>query len=281
MADSTTLPPAPRVALIGFGEAGCTFARAGQWHGHAAAWDIKPERRALMAECGVVAAADAAAALAGADIVLCLVTADSALPAAQTYAPLLAPGTVWCDMNSVAPETKIAAAQAVQQSGGRYVDVAVMAPVDPAALKAPLLMAGPDAAEAQQMLGVLGFSKSRVVGDTIGQASAIKMIRSVMVKGMEALCYECSSAGIAAGVMDEVIASLDASDKPIGWAERFAYNRERMETHGLRRAAGNRPDPVIVINADAKATHQAVVDVMQAAQTAGYPHISFATQTPR
>lgn len=50
---------------------------------------------------------------------------------------------------------------------------------------------------------------------------------------------------------------------------------------GLRRAAGAKQDPVIVINADAKATHQSVVDVMQAAQTAGYPHISFATQTPR
>jgi biopolymer transport protein ExbD len=47
---------------------------------------------------------------------------------------------------------------------------------------------------------------------------------------------------------------------------------------GLRRAAGDRKDPVIIINADAKATHQSVVDVMQAAQTAGYPHISFATQ---
>jgi len=50
---------------------------------------------------------------------------------------------------------------------------------------------------------------------------------------------------------------------------------------GLRRAAGERPDPLIVINADAKTTHQSVVDVMQAAQTAGYPHISFATQSPR
>ena len=48
----------------------------------------------------------------------------------------------------------------------------------------------------------------------------------------------------------------------------------------LSQAAGARPDPVIVINADAKATHQSVVDVMQAAQTAGYPHISFATQAP-
>ncbi|HRI90940.1 MAG TPA: biopolymer transporter ExbD [Accumulibacter sp.] len=49
----------------------------------------------------------------------------------------------------------------------------------------------------------------------------------------------------------------------------------------LRRAAGEAKDPVIVINADAKATHQSVVDIMQAAQAAGYPRISFATQSPR
>ena len=55
----------------------------------------------------------------------------------------------------------------------------------------------------------------------------------------------------------------------------------RSISDALRRAAGDRPDPLIVINADAKATHQSVVDIMQAAQTAGYPHISFATQAPR
>lgn len=49
----------------------------------------------------------------------------------------------------------------------------------------------------------------------------------------------------------------------------------------LQRAAGDAKDPVIIINADAKATHQRVVDVMQAAQNAGYPHISFATQHDR
>ena len=51
-------------------------------------------------------------------------------------------------------------------------------------------------------------------------------------------------------------------------------------SEALRRAAGDAKDPVIVINADAKATHQSVVDIMQAAQSAGYPHISFATQAP-
>ena len=52
-------------------------------------------------------------------------------------------------------------------------------------------------------------------------------------------------------------------------------------TAALQRAAGSQKEPVIVINADAKAAHQSVIDVMQAAQSAGYPHISFATQTPR
>ena len=55
----------------------------------------------------------------------------------------------------------------------------------------------------------------------------------------------------------------------------------RSISEALRRAAGDRQDPLIVINADAKATHQSVVDIMQAAQAAGYPHISFATQSPR
>ena len=51
-------------------------------------------------------------------------------------------------------------------------------------------------------------------------------------------------------------------------------------SEALRRAAGGQKEPIIVINADAKATHQSVVDIMQAAQSAGYPHISFATQSP-
>ena len=128
------------------------------------------------------------------------------------------------------------AAAAVEAAGGRYVDVAVMAPVDKG-LAVPLLLSGPDAQAAQPILAALGFTNLRTVGEEIGRASAIKMIRSVMVKGIEALSWECAAAAEAADVYDEIAASLDASEKPVGWAERFAYNRERMETHGLRRAA--------------------------------------------
>ena len=226
-----------KLALIGCGEAGSTFAGAAEWGGSARSWDILAERRASMAATGVIAAEDAAEALAGADLVLSLVTADAALAAAREYAPLLKPGAVWCDMNSVAPATKMSAAQAVEAAGGCYVDGAVLAPVHPARLAVPLLLAGQAAAEAEAMLRAAGFDNIRVVGQDVGRASAIKMIRSVMVKGIEALTAEMMLAARAAGVADEVLASLDASEKVRSWHDRAAYNLDRMVTHGARRAA--------------------------------------------
>jgi 3-hydroxyisobutyrate dehydrogenase-like beta-hydroxyacid dehydrogenase len=225
------------VALVGFGEAGETFARADAWRGEARGWDVLPERREAMAGAEVETGDDAATALGDRAFILSLVTADQALPAARDYAPLLPEGTLWCDMNSVAPGTKREAAAAIEAAGGRYVDVAVMAPVNPAKLAVPLLISGPHTRAAQPLLEALGFSNIRVVGDEIGRASAIKMIRSVMVKGLEALSSECAAAAEAAGVFDEVMASLDASEKTAPWADKIAYNRERMATHGLRRAA--------------------------------------------
>lgn len=227
----------PRLALIGFGEAGFAFAHAGRWGTSARAYDIDDARRTAMAESGVTAAASAAEALENAEIALSLVTADSALRVAQDYARHLPQGAIWCDMNSVAPSTKRAAAEAIGEAGGRYVDVVVMAPVLPAALDVPLLLSGPVATEAASLLGRLGFGNKRVVGDEVGQASAIKLIRSVMVKGIEALSYECAAAAEAAGVVDEVMASLDASERAETWLEKVTHNRERMTVHGVRRAA--------------------------------------------
>jgi len=226
-----------RLALIGFGEAGSTFARAAGWGKRAAAFDLLPARVELAAELGLRPATGAAEALDRTPLVLSLVTADQAEAVARDYARLLSPGALWCDLNSVAPETKRAAARAIEAAGGRYVDVAVLAPVEPARLDVPLLLAGASAGEAEALLRRAGFTDTRVVGDEVGRASAIKMIRSVMVKGVEALSAEMMLAAQAAGVTDEVLASLDASEKARPWAERAAYNVERMVTHGARRAA--------------------------------------------
>ncbi|WCT76451.1 NAD(P)-dependent oxidoreductase [Novosphingobium humi] len=234
------------ISLIGYGEAGSTFARAGGWgeaadgaggNARAGVWDVRPERLALAAQDGLMVARDAQEALAGRAMVLSLVTADSALPAAQDYAAFLPKGAIWADCNSVAPGTKREAAAAIEAAGGCYVDVAVLAPVDPARLNVPLLLAGREAGRAEAMLREAGFNNIRIVGDEVGRASAIKMIRSVMVKGIEALTAEMMLAAQEAGVVDEVLSSLDASEKAWPWAKRAAYNIERMVTHGVRRAA--------------------------------------------
>ena len=225
------------IALIGFGEAGSTFAAAAGWGDSARAYDVDPARRAVMTQSGVLHALDPAEALLEATVCLCLVTADQALAATKSAAAHLSPGALWCDMNSVAPETKRTAARVIAAAGGCYVDVAVLAPVEPARLSVPLLLSGPAADDAATVLKALGFANVRVIGTEVGQASAIKLIRSVMVKGIEALSAEMIAAAEAAGVAHEVLASLDASDKPLPWAAKVANSRERMAAHGLRRAA--------------------------------------------
>ncbi len=225
------------VALIGFGEAGSTFARAGEWGSHAAAFDIASGRRSVMEELGVVPCTSAQEALDGASLVLSLVTADQALDVARTCAALIAPDALFCDMNSVAPGTKRAGAAAFEAAGKRYVDVAIMAPVNPARMAVPLNISGSDASEAKELLTGLGFRKTKIVGDAIGRASAIKLVRSVMVKGLEALTAEMMLAAEAEGVADDVLASLDASEKTITWPERADYNLDRMLVHGRRRSA--------------------------------------------
>ena len=228
-----------RFAFIGFGEAGAAFAGGAPARGYDRKTDMPDLRAAKLddfARAGIVACADAAAAIKGAGAVFSVVTADQALLAAQSAAAVLDTGTLWLDMNSVAPDTKRAAAASIEAAGGRYVDVAVMAPVHPARLAVPMLVSGPHAEAGAAALGGLGF-KTRIVGNAIGDASAIKMIRSVMVKGIEALSAECALAAHAAGVEGEVLASLDRSWKEQGWAERIDYNLDRMLVHGLRRAA--------------------------------------------
>ncbi|MFC3444173.1 DUF1932 domain-containing protein [Sphingobium rhizovicinum] len=233
------------IGLIGFGEAGATFARAGDWADAAHVFDIKTDNEGASRDAMLAAYADAGVrpaislddALNNVSLIISLVTADQALSVARMAAGLIATGAIFCDMNSVAPQTKQAAAQAIEAAGGHYVDVAVMAPVDPARLNVPLLLSGGLAGEAESRLRALGFGKTRVVGADVGRASSIKMIRSVMVKGIEALTAECVLAAQAADVLDEVLASLDASEKARPWEARADYNLDRMLVHGLRRAA--------------------------------------------
>ncbi|MEC7238011.1 MAG: DUF1932 domain-containing protein [Pseudomonadota bacterium] len=234
------------VAFIGFGEAGLAIAETLAATGKASgmrAYDIKLDdedsataMRARIEDSGVTACATAKEAVEGSQIVICVVTADQAAKAAAAAARHLAAGALWLDMNSCAPSTKKIAAGPVNTAGGIYVDVAVMAPITPRGHETPMLAASAEPDSVAARLAEAGLVP-RFVGSDVGRASTIKMLRSVMVKGMEALTVECFRAAVRAGVADEVAGSLDASESGLGWAAQTAYNMERMTAHGIRRAA--------------------------------------------
>lgn len=234
-----------RIGLIGFGEAARAFASG--WTRTdgtvLAAFDLKigptdssAEIRDACATLDVLAVEDTAAAITGAAIVFSLVTADQAVAAARAAAGSLSRGALYFDCNSCSPAAKVAAAEHIEAAGGRYVDVAVMSPVHPARHLTPLLVSGPHSGAGIDALICLGM-RPTPAGGRVGQASSIKMLRSVFIKGLEALTAESLLAARRAGVEDAVLASLQASDPGVDWAKRTAYNLERMMVHGARRAA--------------------------------------------
>jgi 3-hydroxyisobutyrate dehydrogenase-like beta-hydroxyacid dehydrogenase len=233
----------PRISFIGFGEAGQAIASGLREGGieQIAAWDILfPQSagaplKAAAEKFGVRAATSAADAVAETDMIISAVTAASSLEAARSVEPHIAGNPYYLDINSVSPGRKQATAKLLANKA-RYVDVAVIAPIHPKRHQTPLLIAGPHADAVAPLLGELEMKLTVVPGDT-GQAAAIKMIRSVMIKGMEALTLECFLAASRAGLLEEVTASLKNNYPTLDFTRIADYNIERMASHGERRAA--------------------------------------------
>jgi len=232
----------PRVSFIGFGEAGQAIAAGLRETGieRVAAWDILfPEAvgarlKAAGESIGVRVAKSAADAVAETDMIISAVTAASSVEAARSVAPHLKGSPYYLDINSVSPGRKQETAKLLG-ARARYVDVAVIAPIHPARHKTPLLISGPHAEAIAPLLNELEMKLS-VVGAETGQAAAIKMIRSVMIKGIEALTAECFMAAQRAGIVEEVAASLKNNYPGLDWPKVIDYNLERMASHGIRRA---------------------------------------------
>jgi 3-hydroxyisobutyrate dehydrogenase-like beta-hydroxyacid dehydrogenase len=237
------------IAFLGFGEAAQAFLTGWRtrpdFSARVVAYDVKTDsldpsareaKRADYTKSGVEGAASAPAAVAGARLVFSVVTADQAHAAMLAALPGLAPDALVFDCNSCAPQTKVRSAARVEAAGGRYVDVAVMSPVHPRLHRSPLLISGPHAATAATALA--GLDMSATIHDgPVGSSSSVKMLRSVMIKGLEALVCECVFAGRKAGVDAVVLASLDETFPGFDWNKRAAYMLERVTTHGVRRAA--------------------------------------------
>ncbi|HSI51627.1 MAG TPA: DUF1932 domain-containing protein [Ideonella sp.] len=231
-----------QVGLVGYGEVGRILAEDLRAQGVAvSAFDLKlgtPADGPLRAhaEChGVALAASHAALAAGADFIVCAVTASQAVPVAEACAPALRPGSWFLDFNSASPGAKQRAAALVDAAGGAYVEGAVMTSIPPYRIKVPLLLGGPHAAALLPALTTLGFA-AQVASDQLGVASATKMCRSVMIKGLEAMIIESFTAARAYGVEDQVLASLAETFPGIDWEKQGAYFFQRVIQHGRRRA---------------------------------------------
>jgi 3-hydroxyisobutyrate dehydrogenase-like beta-hydroxyacid dehydrogenase len=233
----------PRLCFIGFGEAGQAIASGLTEAGltSIAAWDILlPEKegeklREAGAKIGARLANSAAEAVANSDIIVAAVTAASSLESARSVAPHISGNPYYLDINSVSPGRKQETARLLD-GNARYVDVAILAPIHPKRHQTPLLLAGPHAQAVLPLLVDELEMRGAIASDQVGAAAALKMIRSVMVKGIEALTAECFLAAQRAGITDEVAASLKNNYPGVDWPKMVDYNLERMASHGIRRA---------------------------------------------
>lgn len=234
-----------KIAFIGFGEAGQTISRGllGAQRLDVRAYDIlfddpanAGKLKGAAEQLGVAAARDHADAVRDAEIIFLAVTASSSLAAARSCLPGLGKGQLFLDINSVSPQRKIETAALVAPTGAAYVDLAVMAPVAPYLHKVPCLAGGPGAAAFLPKAQALGM-KVEMVSNEIGQASAIKMFRSIMIKGLEALMLESMLAASEYGVEQRVLASLKETYPALDWEKLSGYLIERVVSHGRRRAA--------------------------------------------
>ncbi len=228
-----------RIGFVGFGEAAYHIAKGLRQPGISSicAFDIKVtdqvRQRALETETRLVASNRELAP--SCDIMMSAVTADQAASAANQNAPFLTANHIYADLNSVSPGLKQTIARAIEATGARFAEIAMMAPVPPHGHKVPMLAGGAGAPDFVQILAPFGIS-AEIVSREVGTAAATKMFRSIMVKGLEALITECVLGASRYNADERVFASLAESFPGMDWKELADYMVGRVVVHGERRA---------------------------------------------
>jgi 3-hydroxyisobutyrate dehydrogenase-like beta-hydroxyacid dehydrogenase len=232
------------VGFIGFGEAGYHIAKG--LHGadlsSIFAYDVALESDAHRGRIETRAAdADVALCKSLADlarcseIIFCTVVSSVAITVAKEAVAHLGGQHYYVDLNSTSPAVKKQIAEIIAPSGARFVEAAVMAAVPPFGHKVPMLLCGEAAAKLIGRLSAYGMSLEDF-GSEIGRATATKMFRSIVVKGLEALLLECTMAASRYGVCEKVLESVGAGYPGIDWNQLANYLIGRTAVHGERRA---------------------------------------------
>jgi len=221
------------LGFVGFGEAGSTIARGLRSAGidRIFAYDIKPKTADGVT---IVGSPEELARAAG--ILFSTVTSSSALEAAQQHAPFLTSRHTYADLNSVSPGLKQEIDVVVSATGASFVEAAVMAPVGPYGHTVPMLLGGAGAKAFAQTMTPFGMRMEILEGARVGSAAAVKMCRSIVVKGIEALLFECVMAATKFDADGLVFASLKETWPGIDWKKLADYTSGRVVVHGERRA---------------------------------------------
>ncbi len=234
---------AGRIGIVGYGEVGKIFGAGLKPHvTQVIAWDLKfaqaatgeAEKSHAQGQ-GIHACASMQALCEASELVISAVTASNTLAVAEEAARFLRPGAVFLDLNSASPGTKQKAAAAIDARGAHYVEAGVMTSVPPYGIRVPMLLGGAKAEDLAQVLVAFGCD-ARAVSEKLGVASAIKMCRSVMIKGLEALVIESYATARAYGVEDHVLPTLQETFPSIAWSRQGAYFFSRVAQHVQRRA---------------------------------------------
>ena len=234
------------VCLVGYGEVGrvfCAGLKSRDGVASIGAWDLKflpgaagrDAALAHAAQAGVRAFGSMQQACAGTDLLISAVTASNTLAVALEAAQCIRPGAWFLDLNSASPGTKQQAAAAIDGAGAHYVEAGVMTSVPPYGIRVPMLLGGAAAPALAAQLTGWGMDAT-VVSERIGVASAIKMCRSVMIKGLEALVIESYATARHYGVEAQVLPTLAETFPSIDWQAQGSYFFSRVVQHGKRRA---------------------------------------------
>ncbi len=232
------------ICLLGFGEVGHALAiDLSKLTGiHLTAYDVLFDDSSSAPSQGieriqsVVKCTSASEAAGNCDLIISAVTAAEVLVAARSVAEAISPGTFFLDLNSVSPKTRIKTAEIIESTGGNFVEAAIMSPIEPKRMASPILLGGPHARQFTKAGSFLGFAGATVFSDQVGPASATKMCRSVIIKGMEALFTESLVAARHYGVESDVVESLHNLLQVENWETKARYMISRSIQHGSRRA---------------------------------------------
>lgn len=203
-----------KLAIIGCGEVGRLYARAAAESFEVVLCDAypSPAARELAVEMGMSLHERAGDWLAGVDRVWSCVTGDVAAAVAEQTGSFLAQGALFVDMSTATPADKQSSADFLRGRGIEYADAVIMGAIGMTGLRTSLLVSGDAAEAAVADFATIGAPSRALENARPGDAAALKLLRTVLTKGVEALAVECLVSAEKQGVREELYRVLGDID---------------------------------------------------------------------